>query len=157
MKRILLLSLLFFLSGCQSHSEMITLPDPVPDQDRNNSEAGVSLSLTETLFHGSPETIEAIVRNNSNHAYDFGDFYHIEVKKKNKWYILAYSDRVFFENRRFKDYGRTLAPHSEIHQIFSVKALGIELLPGEYRLVKSFSPKTGDYYKISIAVPFSVQ
>ncbi len=157
MKRILVIFILSILSACEQRSSMTTLPDPVPDQSRTSSVENVSLYLPQTTFNESPAEIEAIVYNDSPREFTIGDFYHIEIKKEGVWYILSYSDKVFFENRRFKDYGRTLYPNREIHQTFSVEALGITLTPGEYRLVKSFSPKEGTFYKISVAVPFSVE
>lgn len=157
MKYILSISLLLLLSACTTRSTLNTLPDPVPDQNRTSTTEGVSLSLPQTIFHESPSQVEVTLSNVSNQDYTIGDFYHIEIKKDNAWYIITYSDKIFFENRRFKDYGRILYAGDEMTQTFSVESLGITLPPGEYRLVKGFSPKTGTYYKTSIAVEFSVQ
>lgn len=156
-RRLLILSFFLVISACSNVPTITTLPDPVSDHQRSSSAEGVTLILPETIFQTSPTTIKAIVQNDGESAYDIGDFYHIEVKRDGEWYIVTYSDKVFFENRRFKDYGRTLHPTSTLQQTFSVEALGIELPSGEYRLVKSFSPKEGIYYKISIAIPFTVK
>lgn len=145
------------LSACGARSNLTTLPDPVPDQHKSPSAEGVSLDLPKTTFYESPVEIITTIRNHSDDEFTIGDFYHIEVTKDNAWYIITYSDKIFFENRRFKDYGRTLYANSEMKQTFSVEALGLTLPPGDYRLVKSFSPKTGTYYKISLAVPFSIK
>lgn len=157
MKYMLSVFLLLLLSACTTPPTLNTLPDPDPDQNRVSSTEGVSLSLPQTIFHESPRQIETILSNTSNQDYTVGDFYHIESKQDNAWYIVTYSDKIFFENRRFKDYGRTLYAGDKMTQTFSVEALGITLPPGQYRLVKGFSPKTGTYYKTSVAVEFSVQ
>ena len=156
MKHILLILLLPILLSCGNEATVATLPDPVPDQEMQASEKDLSLMLTDDTFNGSPTTIETIVRNDSPYDYNFGEFYHIEVTKNNLWYIITYSDAVFFKNPRFKDFGNTLQAGDEAHQTFSVEALGVTLLPGEYRLVKTFLSQGESFHEISIAAPFLV-
>lgn len=156
MKHILLILLLPILLSCGNEAAVATLPDPVPDQEMQASEKGLSLSLTDDTFSGSPTVIETIIQNDSSYDYNFGEFYHIEVNKNNLWYIITYSDAIFLKNPRFKDTGRTLQAGNETHQTFSVEALGVTLLPGEYRLVKTFLSQGESFHEISIAAPFLV-
>ena len=71
--------------------------------------------------------------------------------------MITYSDTVFFTNPRFKDSGHLLPSGSEAHQLFSVETLDVELLPGEYRLLKTFSSRDEPYHEISVAVPFTIK
>ena len=122
-----------------------------------SSVKGLSLTLSDTVFYDSPDIIETTVRNDSTFNYNIGDFYHIEIKVDGLWHMVTYSDKVFFENRQFKDFGETLASGNEVRQLFSVESLGLTLIPGEYRLVKSFSSQGAPFYEISIASPFWIE
>ena len=51
----------------------------------------------------------------------------------------------------------TLQAGDTAHQDFSVEALGVTLLPGEYRLVKTFLSQGESFHEISIAAPFWVK
>jgi hypothetical protein len=156
MKFIQLISILLILSTCGNEAVVNTLPDPVPDQVIHSSEEGLSLTLLEDTFNGSPTTITTIVQNESQDNYSFGGFYHIEVEKDGQWYIITYSDAVFFKNPRFKDFGNTLIAGNKAYQNFSVEELGVELFPGNYRLVKTFLSQGENFYEITVAVPFFV-
>lgn len=145
------------LSACGKEPAVSTLPDPVPDQEMFSSEEGLSLVLDEDSFVGSPSIIKTLVRNNSSSDYQLGEFYHIEVNKDGQWYIITYSDAVFLKNPSFKDYGNVLSAGSEARQNFSVDALGVTLIPGEYRLVKTFISIGEPMHELSVAVPFTVE
>ena len=151
------IALLFFLSACGNEPAVSTLPDPVPDQEMFSSEKGLSLVLDEQSFIGSTPIIKTLVRNDSSSDYQLGDFYHIEVNKDDQWYIITYSDAVFLKNPSFKDFGNILSAGSEARQNFSVDALGVTLIPGEYRLVKTFISTGEPMHELSVAVPFSVE
>ncbi len=157
MKKILIILLLPLLISCGNEATVATLSDPVPDQQMNSSEEGLSISLIEDTFTKSPDEIEILVHNDSTVNYNFGEFYHIEVSKDNEWYIITYSDSVFLKNPHFIDMGLTLDAGEEVIQSFSVEALGVILLPGEYRLVKTFLSRSEAFYEVSVAVPFSVK
>jgi hypothetical protein len=157
MKFIQLISISLFLSTCGNEAVVSTLPDPVPDQVIHSSEEGLSLTLLEDTFTGSPSIIYTHVQNDSKNNYSFGGFYHIEVEKDDQWYIITYSDAVFFNNPRFKDFGSTLLAGDEAFQIFSVEELGVTLFPGNYRLVKTFLSQGESFYEITVAVPFFVK
>ena len=135
MKYILLLPTLFSYGN---EAAVATLPDPVPDQEMPTSENGLSLMLTDDTFTGSPTIIETVVQNDSSHDYNFGEFYHIEVNTGNLWYIITYSDAVFYKYPQFTDIGSILQAGDKAHQTFPVEALGVTLFPEEYRLVKNF-------------------
>jgi hypothetical protein len=156
MKFIQLISILLIISTCGNEAVVNTLPDPVPDQVIHSSEEGLSLTLLEDTFNGSPTTITTIVQNESQDNYSFGGFYHIEVEKDGQWYIITYSDAVFFKNARFKDFGNTLITGNKAYQNFSVEELGVELFPGNYRLVKTFLSQGENFYELTVAVPFFV-
>ena len=159
MKRLLIISvtLLLLLAACGKEPEMATLANPVPDQEMTASKDGLSLTLDEDYFAGSPAVIKTVVTNNSSADYRLGEFYHIEVMKDNQWYIITYSDTVFLKNPAFKDFGSVLIAGGEAHQEFSVDALGVTLIPGNYRLVKTFLAKDEPMHEQSVAVPFTVE
>ena len=141
MKFIQLISILLFLSTCGNEAIVSTLPDPVPDQVIHSSEEGLSLTLLEDTFTGSPSIIYTHVQNDSQDNYSFGDFYHIEVEKDGQWFIITYSDAVFFNNPRFKDFGSTLLAGDEAFQTFSVEELGVTFFREIIVLSKRFYHK----------------
>lgn len=157
MKVIQLISIMLILSTCGNETIVSTLPDPVPDQEIHSSEEGLSLTLLEDTFTDSPKIINTHVKNESPANYSFGGFYHIEVEIEGQWFIITYSDAVFFNNPRFKDYGSTLQAGDEAYQTFSVEELGVTLFPGNYRLVKTFLSQGESFYEITVAVPFFVK
>jgi len=157
MKRLLILSLILFLGACGHASALTMLPDPVPDQEMRPSEEGLSLVLAKDYFIESPTLIHTVVRNDSEEAYQLGEFYHIEILHDGKWYILTYSDAVFLKNPQFRDFGNVLAAGSEARQSFSVEDLGITLVPGSYRLVKTFLSQGEPFHEVSVAAPFQVE
>lgn len=150
------LVLVFLLTACRNDLSIATLPDPVPVQTMNTTEEGLSLSLIQTHYKTSPNSIETVIRNDSLLNYEFGAFYHIEVKWDDEWYMITYSDAVFLKDESFRDFGKIITPDSEVHQIFSIEALGIILPPGEYRLVKTFLYTGKSFHEISVAAPFKV-
>ena len=154
MKRMLVILLLTTLFACGNETTISTLIEPVPDQEMQSSVKGLSLTLSDTVLYDSPDMIETVVRNDSGFNYTFGGFYHIEMKVDGLWHMVTYSDKVFYENRQFEDFGKTLAAGNEVQQLFSVESLGLTLIPGEYRLVKSFSSQGASFYEISIAETF---
>ena len=159
MKRLLIISvtLLLLLTACGKEPTMATLTNPVPDQEMTSSKEGLSLILDENYFVGSPAFIKTVVTNDSFVDYQLGEFYHIEINIENQWYIITYSDTVFLKNPAFKDFGSVLVAGSEAHQEFSVDALGVTLIPGEYRLVKTFLAISEPMYEQSVAAPFTVE
>lgn len=147
--------LLLLLAGCSGNASIATLADPTPDQVIPSSSEGITLRLPEQQFNGSPSYIETEISNDNDEAYEAGSFYHIEVLKDGEWYIITYSDAVFFRNPHFRDGGVVIEGRSKMPQMFSVNELGIELPPGEYRLVKTVLQQS-PYREITIAAPFTV-
>ncbi|WP_438313777.1 immunoglobulin-like domain-containing protein [Sporosarcina sp. FA9] len=157
MKKLLILIFILLLAGCGKEAMVPTLPDPTPDQEMNASESGLSLTLIENTFTQTPIQIETHIRNDSSNDYQYGQFYHIEIKMDGLWYLITYSDAVFFKNKEFIDTGNTLSPGEEAHQLFSVDMLGVTLVPGEYRLAKTFLSLGDSFHEITVAAPFSVK
>ncbi|MFS0575666.1 immunoglobulin-like domain-containing protein [Sporosarcina sp. 179-K 3D1 HS] len=157
MKPAWILSLVLLLGACGNTATLPTLPDPVPDQEMNAFEEGLTLVLAEDHFVESPTVIHTVVRNDSQRDVQLGEFYHIEVNRKGEWFIITYSDAIFLKNPHFRDFGNVLPAGSEAQQTFSVEALGIILIPGEYRLVKTFLSKSEPMHELSVAAPFWVE
>ena len=151
------LTLILVLTACGNESTISTLSYPVPDQEMHGSEEGLSLTLEEDIYLGSPFVIKTVVQNATSSDYQLGEFFHIEVNKDGQYFIITYSDAVFLKNPSFKDYGNVLSANSKAHQTFSVDALGVTLIPGEYRLVKTFLSLGKPLYELSVAVPFTVE
>ncbi|MCM3638643.1 hypothetical protein M3152_13135 [Sporosarcina luteola] len=156
-KLFILLLALLLLVACTQEPTVAILPDPAPDQEISYSEEGLSLELVESIFEESPAAIHTIVRNDSGQPYRLGEFYHIEMKVDGKWHVITYSDAVFLNNPSFRDFGNILKDGEEGRQLFSVEALGITLIPGDYRLVKTFLSITEPYHEVSVAATFSVE
>jgi hypothetical protein len=154
MKIWLIVVVLLQLVACSKAETIPLLAEPVPLQTLASTDQGLSLVLEENSFNEAPSVIKTTIRNDGQQDYQFGEFYSIEMKKEGQWYAVVYSDAVFFNNRAFKDYGRVLEPHTEFQQAFSIDELGLALVSGEYRLVKTL---LGEDREISIAVLFTVK
>ena len=157
MKKLLILTFILLLAGCGKDPMVPTLPDPSPDQEMNAFESGLSLTLIENTFTKIPIQIETHIQNDSSNHYQYGQFYHIEIKIEGLWYLITYSDAVFFNNKEFIDTGNILMPGEEAQQVFSVEMLGVTLIPGEYRLAKTFLSLGDPFHEITVAVPFWVE
>lgn len=157
MKKFVVVLFAMLLMACSKEPAVTTLPDPVPDQILPSDKEGLTLELKQMLFTSSPDVIPTVVRNDSGNDYRIGEFYHIEILKDDKWYIITYSDAIFLRNPNFKDFGGLLVDGMEAKQQFSVEALGVELPPGDYRLVKTFLSIGERYHEVSVAAPFTVQ
>jgi len=157
MKKLLILTCILLLAGCGKEVKVPTLPDPTPDQEMESIESGLSLELIENTFSKSPINIETHIRNDSSIDYQYGQFYHIEIKMDGLWYLITYSDAVFLKNKEFIDTGKILTPGEEARQLFSVELLGVTLVPGEYRLAKTFLSLGKPFHEITVAAPFWVK
>ena len=157
MKKILLFTFILFLAACSKEAAVTTLEDPSPDQQLSSSEAGLSLTLSEDLYTGSPKVIETAIKNESQRNFGFGEYYYIEVENNGEWYIVTHSDAVFLKNPHLIDYGYLLKAGSQMQQTFSLDLLGITLPPGEYRLVKTFLSQDEPFYEVSLSSPFTVE
>lgn len=161
MKRLIVFVSLVFITlllvSCGTAKTVPIIPDPAPDQVRPSSDSGLSLTIEEDIFNGSPTHIHTVLKNDSERTYGYGDFYHIEHLVNNHWHMITYSDLVFTSNSKFKDSGRLIKPGEETTQSFSVEQLGVTLLPGEYRLVKTFLVQGEPFHEVSVAAAFSVE
>ncbi len=135
---------------------MQTLSAPSPEQELGASRSGLTLSISEQQHEEGMPIFHTTLRNDSQISYEFGEYFHIEILKNNEWYTLSHSDFVFYENPKFTNLGRLIAPGKEIHQSFTVETIGVTLIPGEYRLVKMFLKPVAPYYVVTLAVPFKV-
>lgn len=156
-KFMLLLLILVFLAACGKDSSVATIANPSPDQELPSSKAGLSLLLEEHSYVGSPSVIATTIKNDSMQDFGFGEYFYIELKRKSGWHILTHSDAVFINNPHLNDFGRVLAAGGETDMKFSIEELGIELAPGEYRIVKTFLSQDEPFFEISIASPFEVK
>lgn len=158
MRKILFVALLLLVPAACQHEKMIsTLPDAAPDQQMGTSEGGVTLTLEKTSYTDPTPEIKITLHNESDHDYQYGDFYHIEVLKDGQWYMITYSDAVFLKNKSFTDSGHILPAYDEARQTFLVEALGVELSPGQYRLVKTFLSRSDTFQEYAVAAPFTVE
>lgn len=157
MKYLLLVISVLLLTACSQNTLPKTLEDPSPDQQIPDSYAGMTMSLVNDSYSGSPSDIEVHLENGSLQSYEYGDYYYIEVKKADGWFILTHSDAVFIENPQLTDFGHVLIPGSQIEQTFSIEVLGVTLPPGEYRLVKTFLSEEQPFHEISLSSPFTVK
>ena len=145
------------LVGCSEEPSMMALSDPSPDQELASSKGGLSLLLEECSYTESPSVIRTTIKNDSMQDFGFGEYFYIELKRKSGWHILTHSDAVFINNPHLNDFGRVLPAGTETNMGFSIEELGIELAPGEYRIVKTFLSQEEPFFEISIASPFRVE
>ncbi|WP_240374759.1 immunoglobulin-like domain-containing protein [Bacillus piscicola] len=143
------------VSACAPEVELDKVADPVPDQERPSAKQGLLLSLDKTKYTGTPEEMRVTLENQSTKDFTLGEFYQLEQKVDGLWYIVLYSNAVFYKNRDFKNYGLELRAGETIVQTYSPAELGITFPAGEYRLVKTVIHRDPSY-EISIAVPFQV-
>lgn len=153
----LFLMIAVFLVACGQDSSVATIENPSPDQEMASSKAGLSLLLEEHSYMGSPSVIATTIKNDSIQDFGFGEYFHIELKRESGWHIVTHSDAVFINNPQLNDFGHVLAAGNETDMQFSVKELGIELAPGEYRIVKTFLSQEAPIFEISIASSFVVK
>ncbi|ANU10737.1 hypothetical protein A1A1_09811 [Planococcus antarcticus DSM 14505] len=158
MKKIIGLALIAVLfAACGVEPPMTTLTDPSPDQEMASSKSGLSLLLDEQIFAETPSVIVTTIKNDSMQDFGFGEYFHIEFKKDGEWYILTHSDAVFINNPNMTDFGNVLSAGQKTTMVFSIEKLGIVLVPGEYRLVKTFLTQEQAFFEISIASAFAVE
>lgn len=156
-KWIWLLLVVWVLVGCSEEMPMKVLAEPSPDQEMASSKAGLSLLLEKDIYAESPSTITLIIRNDGMQSFGFGEYFHIEIKKNGEWYMLTHSDAVFINNPQMNDFGHVLSAGQKTTMVFSIEKLGIVLVPGEYRLVKTFLTQEQPFFEISIASVFVVE
>lgn len=157
MKKLICMLIVGLLAGCASEEKVMTLQAPSPDQEIPASREGLELSLSQTVYTGSPSVIETSITNTSQQDYEYGDYYYIEVNKEGEWYTLIHSDAVFLNNPQLKDFGHVLRAGHEMQETFSIDMLGVTLHPGDYRLVKTFLSQGTPYQEVSLAFPFTVE
>ena len=152
-----LMLLLALMTACGKEPLMNTLAEPSPDQVLASSEAGLSLDLEKTRYNKSPALIRMELENDSKQDFGYGEYVYIELKQQDDWHLLTHSDAVFINNPDFNDFGYILQAGTKTEMEFSIEGLGIELAPGEYRIVKTFLSQDGPYFEISLASPFRVE
>lgn len=157
MKYLLLFLSVLILAACNLEELPKTLEDPSPIQQIPVSSDGLTLELADDSFSLSPSVIETSMKNDSFQSFEYGDYFYIEVKREEGWFILTYSDAVFLNNPHFTDFGRLLIPESRVQQSFSIDLLGITLPNGEYRLVKTFLSLDQPFHEVSLASPFTIK
>ncbi len=152
-----ILFVVLLLTGCSGDSYVQTLSDPTPDQEMKASQHGLTLSLSTSEYEEGSPLFDTIIQNNSPINYEYGGYFHIEVLKDNRWYLVTHSDAVFYDNPNFTNLGSLLESETAIRQSYSVKTLGITLLPGQYRFVKILLKPIAPFRVVRLAVPFTVK
>ncbi|PID25642.1 immunoglobulin-like domain-containing protein [Sporosarcina sp. P7] len=155
-KWLTLLSVLILLTGCAKGNEIQTLTAPSPEQTLMANEQGLTFLMVEHQYEEGTPLFRTILKNDSQTIYEYGEYYQIEVRKNDKWYTLTHSDSVFYEDSKFTNLGKLLAPGEGTQHSFSVETIGVTLVPGQYRLVKIFLKPVAPYFTVTLAVPFIV-
>ncbi|ARD48671.1 immunoglobulin-like domain-containing protein [Sporosarcina sp. P33] len=157
MKKFILFTLVFLLTACSNSLSVRTLDIPSPDQELHQSEAGLSLSISKDIYTDPTPVFDAELKNESGKDFGYGAYYRMEMLEEDGWHIMTHSDAVFLENPDFKNFGLILKSGAVTQQTFSVDMLGVKLIRGQYRLVKTFLAPAEPFYEVTLAVPFTVE
>ncbi|MED4531225.1 immunoglobulin-like domain-containing protein [Metabacillus fastidiosus] len=146
------------LSACQTPSDdkNIETDTEAEIQTIPTSKNGLKLLIKEADTLTSEDSLEMIIQNNSSIDYTYGKAFHIEKRIKNTWY--AVDDDMNFEAIALSIPANT--SQTELISLKELKNVKIELNPGEYRIVKPFSPSeqiSSEEDTISLAVPFKIK
>ncbi|MGG3798520.1 immunoglobulin-like domain-containing protein [Metabacillus fastidiosus] len=150
----------FLLSACQTPSDRKDVETNTEAEAKiqtiPTSKNGLKLLRKEADTLTSEDSLEMIIQNNSSIDYTYGKAFHIEKRSKNTWYAVA-------DDMRFEAIALSIPANTSQTELISLKELKnfkIELNPGEYRIVKSFSPSeqtSSEEDTILLAVPFKVK
>lgn len=120
--------LLLAVAGCQNSSEQ-NLSEEAFVQEMPSEKNGFQLSVEQSEYTTSTETITAIATNKSNAKVESNQKVFIEKNVDGVWYQFPYSEPHFEEMMRF-------LPPGESHTLdIQVSELENELTPGKYRVV----------------------
>ncbi|MGG3889895.1 immunoglobulin-like domain-containing protein [Metabacillus fastidiosus] len=148
----------FLLSACQTPSDRkdVETNTEAKTQIIPNVKNGLKLLIKEADTLTSKDSLEMIIQNNSSIDYTYGKAFYIETRIKDTWYAVA--DDMEFEAIALSIPANT--SQTEMISLKELKNFKIELNPGEYRIVKSFSPSeqtSSEKDTILLAVPFKVR
>lgn len=127
MKKILLVIMLFIISGCTNQFNPDDLYLSKYDDSYNNS-IEIFISNKDSLDLNS-DLISLVYKNNSNYSFTFGVDYVLEVELNDKWYVIN-NDMAFIEIALILD------PYQSVTDEISLK--DYKLYKGHYRIVKLF-------------------
>ncbi|MFC0229886.1 immunoglobulin-like domain-containing protein [Bhargavaea ullalensis] len=151
-----ILSLLLLLAGCGAEASVAVLPDPVPDQLMAGAKDGVAVTVLKSGTGGERTVITYSIENRRAEPIGYGGYAALEKLEPDGWHGVIYSDAVFYRNPGFRDFGQVLAPGGKKTQQLDTAELGVNLVPGRYRVVKTAVADGSSGMEISVASEFGI-
>lgn len=125
-----LAAVLIFLTGCQPEEQTIEM-EKAPIQQLDSEENGLSISLREV----TDSELTVVIQNGRNIDFTYGRPFRIEQRIDNAWYVLPFKE----DGSVFEDIKLLAGPRKQTIETVSLSQLADPLVPGDYRIVKSFS------------------
>lgn len=128
----------FILTACISPVTPDLLDDPSPRQDLPASKNELYMTVGEPEEGRGGGVIELNITNSGDALFGYGEFFYIEKKIDDQWYMLAFDDMVFSDFSQFDNYGKVISPGETDEVRIDPKEYLLTMDSGTYRIVKAF-------------------
>ncbi len=150
MKRILIMTiasvLMLTLAGCAPKIDINSLEK---SEYGDLADTGLIMSIKEETVTTKTESLTVEYTNNTDTEYVFGKEPHLEIAVDGTWYVVPVN-----ENAAWEAIGIILLPNGTSEEDFSLKFFYEGLIPGHYRVIKTFS---ADGSSVAAAAEFDIQ
>ena len=138
--------LLMTLAGCAPKINVNSLEK---SEYSDLAETGTTMSVKEETVTTKTESLAIEYTNNTDIEYVFGKEPHLEILSDGTWYVVPVN-----ENAAWEAIGIILPPNGTTEGDFSLKFFYEGLVPGHYRVIKTFST---DGSSVAAAAEFDIQ
>ena len=150
MKRILIMTIasafVLVLAAC---SPQINVDSLVKSEYGNLADTGITMSIKEETVTTKTESLTIEYTNNTDIEYVFGKEPHLEIASDGTWYVVPVKETAAWEA-----IGIILPPNGTSEEDFSFKFFYEGLMPGHYRIIKTFSAQGSS---VAAAAEFDIQ
>ncbi len=113
------------------------------------TDTGITMSVKEETVTTKTESLTIEYTNVTDTEYVFGKEPHLEIAVDGTWYVVPIN-----ENAAWETIGIILPPNGTTEGDFSLKFFYEGLIPGHYRVIKTFS---ADGSSVAAAAEFDIQ
>lgn len=113
------------------------------------ADTGITMRIKDEAVTTKTESLKIEYANATDIEYVFGKEPHLEIASDDEWYVVPVK-----ENAAWEDIGFILPPNGTSEEDFSLKFFYEGLIPGHYRIIKTFY---GDGGSVAAAVEFDIQ